>query len=118
MFTERVNKKNSLLLFVFYTFFSSVNMPKSLFIFFLLSFSAFSAFSQKTITGIVSESLNQPHDTANLIAKPLQAKAGIKFAMADNKGRIRLEIDNEVKYEIVGFYISYTKEILTKVNKD
>jgi hypothetical protein len=38
--------------------------------------------------------------------------------MEDNKGRYRLELDKEVKYEIVGFYISYTKEILTKVNKD
>jgi hypothetical protein len=75
-------------------------MPKSLFFFLLISLSAF---SQKTITGVVSDSLNQPLESANLIAKPLQENAGIKFAMADNKGRIRLEIDNEVKYEMVGF---------------
>jgi hypothetical protein len=52
----------------------------------LLSLSLFlislSAFSQKTITGVVSDSLNQPLESANLIAKPLQDKAGIKFAMA------------------------------------
>jgi hypothetical protein len=82
----------------------------------LLSFSLFiislSAFSQKTITGVVSDSLNQPLESANLIAKPLQEKAGIKFAMADNKGRFRLELDNEVKYEIVVSYIGYTEEVL------
>ncbi|WP_432672639.1 carboxypeptidase regulatory-like domain-containing protein [Flavobacterium sp. SM2513] len=87
----------------------------------LLSFSLFiislSAFSQKTITGVVSDTLNQPLESANLIAKPLQEKAGIKFAMADNKGRFRLELDNDVKYEIVVSYIGYSEEILIKVNK-
>ena len=71
-----------------------------------------SAFSQKTITGVVSDTLNQPLESANLIAKPLQEKAGIKFAMADNKGRFRLELDNQVKYEIVVSYIGYSEEIL------
>ena len=90
-------------------------MPKSLLFFILISFSAF---SQKTITGVVSDTLNQPLESANLIAKPLQEKAGIKFAMADNKGRFRLELDNEVKYEIVVSYIGYTEEILSKINKN
>ncbi len=90
-------------------------MPK--FLLFILLFSL-SAFSQKTITGVVSDTLNQPLESANLIAKPLQEKAGIKFAMADNKGRFRLELDNEVKYEIVVSYIGYTEEILSKINKN
>jgi hypothetical protein len=38
--------------------------------------------------------------------------------MADNKGRFRLELDNEVKYEIVVSYIDYNEEILRKVNKN
>ena len=83
-------------------------MPKSLLFFLLLSLSVF---SQKTITGVVSDSLNQPLESANLIAKPLQEKARIKFAMADNKGRFRLELDNNVKYEIVVSYIGYTEEV-------
>ena len=90
-------------------------MPKFHLLFLLISLSAF---SQKTITGVVSDSLNQPLESANLIAKPLQEKAGIKFAMADNKGRFRLELDNEVKYEIVVSYIGYTEEILSKINKN
>ena len=84
-------------------------MPKFLLLFLLISLSAF---SQKTITGVVSDTLNQPLESANLIAKPLQEKAGIKFAMADYKGRFRLELDNEVKYEIVVSYIGYTEEVL------
>ena len=50
-------------------------MPKSLLLFLFISLSAF---SQKTITGVVSDSLNQPLESANLIAKLLQEKAGIK----------------------------------------
>lgn len=84
-------------------------MPKFPLLFLLLSLSAF---SQKTITGVVSDSLNQPLESANLIAKPLQEKAGIKFAMADNKGRFRLELDADVKYEVVVSYIGYTEEVL------
>ena len=89
-------------------------MPKFHLLFLLISLSAF---SQKTITGVVSDSLNQPLESANLIAKPLQEKAGIKFAIADNKGRFRLEHDNQMKYEIVVSYIDYTERILIKINK-
>jgi len=42
-------------------------MPKFLLI-------AFYAFSQKIISGVVSDTLNQPLESANLIAKPLQEK--------------------------------------------
>ena len=90
-------------------------MSKYLIFFLLISLSAF---SQKTITGVVSDSINQPLESANLIAKPLQEKAGIKFAIADNKGRFRLEHDNQVKYEIVVSYIDYTERILIKINKN
>ena len=90
-------------------------MPKYLLLFLLISLSAF---SQKTITGVVSDTLNQPLESANLIAKPLQEKAGIKFAMADNKGRFRLELDNQVKYEIVVSYIGYTEQVLIKLNQN
>jgi len=51
-------------------------MPKFLPLFLLISLSAF---SQKTITGAVSDSLNQPLEFANLIAKPLQEKGRIIF---------------------------------------
>ena len=49
-------------------------MHKFLFLLFSLS-----AFFQKTIIRVVSNSLNQPLKSANLIAKPLQEKAESKF---------------------------------------
>jgi hypothetical protein len=51
-------------------------MPKSLLLFLFISLSAF---SQKTITSVVSDTLNKPLEAANLIAKPLQEKAGINY---------------------------------------
>jgi hypothetical protein len=50
-------------------------MPKFLLLFLFISLSAV---SQKTITSVVSDTLNQPLESANLIAKPLQEKAEIK----------------------------------------
>jgi hypothetical protein len=61
-------------------------MPKLLLFFLLISLSAF---SQKTITGVVSDTLNQPIKSANLIAKPLQEIAEIKFAIMENSRIIR-----------------------------
>ena len=84
-------------------------MPKLLPLFLLITFITY---SQKTITGVIADTLNQPLESANVIAKPLQEKAGIKFAMADNKGRYRLELDSNVKYEITVSYIGFTEEVL------
>lgn len=84
-------------------------MPKSFLLFFLITFSSF---SQKTITGIVADTLNKPLESANIIAKPLQEKAGVKFAIADNKGRYRLELENDVKYEITVSFIGFNDEVL------
>ena len=58
-------------------------MSKYLIFFLLISLSAF---SQKTITGVVSATLNQPLESANLIAKPLQEKAGIPRLVASTSG--------------------------------
>jgi hypothetical protein len=46
-------------------------MPRFLILFLLISLYAL---SQKTIIGVVSYTLNQPLESANLIAKPLQEK--------------------------------------------
>ena len=66
-------------------------MPKFLLLFLLISLSAF---SQKTITGVVSDTLNQPLESANLIAKPLQEKAGIMMRMRE----IEAKLKSAVKY--------------------
>ena len=64
-------------------------MLKYLIIIFLFINSLVS-FSQ-TLTGVVSDTLNKPLENANVIAKPLQEKANLKFSIADNKGRYKLE---------------------------
>lgn len=68
-------------------------------------------FSQ-SITGIIADDANKPLESANIIAKPLQENATLKFAIADNKGRYRLELESNVKYEITASYIGYTEEVL------
>jgi hypothetical protein len=70
-------------------------------IFFLFFFLTQISFSQeRTITGIVSDSLNNPLERANVIAKPLQDNAGLKFAIADHLGRFKLVLKSSVKYEL------------------
>lgn len=59
-------------------------MPNNKFILIFL-FSIFSFSQERTITGIVSDSLNKPLKRANVIAKPLQDNAGLKFAIANYK---------------------------------
>lgn len=83
-------------------------MFKTLLVFLLTTLS----YSQvHTITGVVSDDTNKPLESANVIAKPLQEKASLKFAIADNKGRYRLELEKEVKYEITVSYISFIEEV-------
>lgn len=82
-------------------------MPKILFLLLLFSISAF---SQRTITGTISDSLKIPLESANVLAKPLQQNASIKFSIADNKGRYKLDLEKNVKYEIAVSYIGYRDE--------
>ena len=76
-------------------------MYKTLFLVLISSF----AFSQtRTITGVVSDSINIPLESANIIAKPLMENAQLKFAIADNKGRYCLELENAIKYEVTAWF--------------
>ena len=74
-------------------------------------FASFISYSQKTITGVVHDTLNIPLENANVIAKPFNANEQLKFAIADNKGRYKLELENTVKYEITVSYIGYTESV-------
>ena len=63
----------------------------------ILLFTSYISSSQTlTITGVITDALNIPLESANIIANPLQEKAELKFAIADNKGRYKLELDKEV----------------------
>ena len=44
-----------------------------------------SYFQSRIKTGVVSDDEIKPLESANVIAKPLQEKANLKFAIADNK---------------------------------
>ncbi|MCA0349493.1 MAG: carboxypeptidase-like regulatory domain-containing protein [Bacteroidetes bacterium] len=84
-------------------------MKSTLFFLLLTSFS----FSQtKTITGVVSDTINNPLESANIIALPKSEKGSLKFAIADNKGRFRLELDENIPYEITASYIGYKEQVL------
>ncbi len=66
----------------------------------------------KIVTGVVSDTLNRPLENANIIANPFQANQELKFAIADNKGRYKLELKTSVKYEITVSYIGYKEGVL------
>jgi hypothetical protein len=79
----------------------------------LLLFICTFSFSQThTITGVVSDSINNPLESANIIALPKSENAQLKFAIADNKGRYRLELDYNVKYEVTASYIGFNEQVL------
>lgn len=81
-------------------------MPK----FLILLLFSLSAFSQRTITGTISDSLKSPLESANILAKPLQPNTSLKFAIADFKGRYKLDLEKNVKYEIAVSYIGFLDE--------
>jgi hypothetical protein len=88
-------------------------MIKTVLLLLLFLFSLHSYTQTHAITGIVSDTNNKSLESANVIAYPLQEKESLKFAIADNKGRYRLELETGVKYEITVSYIGYVQEVLT-----
>lgn len=84
-------------------------MPKILF---QLLFTTLSFAQTKTIMGVVSDTLNNPLESANIIALPKSITGSLKFAIADNKGRFRLELDQNAPYEITASYIGFKEQIL------
>ncbi|WP_339833286.1 hypothetical protein [uncultured Flavobacterium sp.] len=73
---------------------------KTKYLLLLLLYTLFAFSQERTITGIVSDTLNKSLERANVIAKPLQDNAGLKFAIADHLGRFKLVLESSVKYEI------------------
>ncbi|KIA99995.1 hypothetical protein OA93_04090 [Flavobacterium sp. KMS] len=74
-------------------------------------FSTFSFSQTKSFVGIVSDDVNKPLESANVIAKPLQENASLKFAISDNRGRYKLELDKKAKYEVTVSYIGFIEEV-------
>lgn len=80
-------------------------------ILFFLFITTFSYSQSRTFTGVVTDDGNIPLESSNVIAKPLQENTSLKFAVADNKGRYRLELEQGVRYEITVSYIGYIEEL-------
>jgi hypothetical protein len=57
---------------------------------FILLLSNFTFSQSQSIIGVVSDVAGKPLESANIIAKPITDKATLKFAIADNKGRTKL----------------------------
>lgn len=84
------------------------------YLFFLLF--PFFSFSQ-IFSGSVKDTFGNPLVNANVIAKPLQENKVLKFAIADQLGRYKLELEKGVPYEIRVSYLGFKEEILkTPVN--
>ena len=52
---------------------------------FLLFFTTLCFSQTKILVGVVSDDVNKPFESANVIAKQLQEKANLNFSTADNK---------------------------------
>lgn len=83
-------------------------MPKNLLLFLFFPLFTFT----QTLTGTVKDSLGNPLQNANVIAKPLVEKQSLKFAIADHLGRYKLELEKEVPYEVRVSYLGFVEEIL------
>lgn len=83
-------------------------MSKYLLIFFFLPFLSFF----QTLTGVVQDSLGKPLQNANVIAKPLVEKAGLKFFITDHLGRYKLELEKNTPYEVKVSYLGFQEEVL------
>lgn len=79
----------------------------------LLFFISFVASSQiKIFTGVVSDSLGLALESANIIAKPITEKGGIKFSITDAKGRYKLDLDSKFTYQVSVSYLGYKDETI------
>lgn len=65
----------------------------------------------RTLTGVVADSLQNPLENANIIAKPLAEGANLRFAISDAKGRYRLELDKNTAYQIIVSYLGFLEQI-------
>lgn len=50
-----------------------------------------SALHSQTLSGIISDDLSKPLESANIIAKPLQENASLKFAISGNKSLFKMK---------------------------
>ncbi len=64
---------------------------------------------ERSISGIVTDSLQNPLPWANVIAIPKDKSEGMKFAITDEKGRYKLLLSKKTVYEISVTFLGYEK---------
>ena len=72
-----------------------------------LLFTFVTSYSQKILLGVVTDSLNNPLQNANIIAKPSKINAQLKFSSTNIVGQYKLLLDSGEYYEITASYIGY-----------
>lgn len=78
-----------------------------IFIFLLLFlFIPFEAFSQRSLTGKVTDSLNNPLAGANLIAEPRDSLKQLKFAITGDDGKFSLQLEN-IYYTVTASFMGF-----------
>lgn len=75
--------------------------------FLLLSCIVFSQKSNVTISGFVTDSLQQPLTNVTLIAKPIKEKVAVKYAISNNKGFYKLQLQKGVNYTLKISHLAY-----------
>lgn len=66
-----------------------------------------SIITSQSLTGKVLDSLGIPLQNANIIAKPQNQEASLRYAIADHQGRYKLQLEKEIVYEIRVSYLGY-----------
>jgi hypothetical protein len=77
---------------------------------YLLFFLSISA-QERSIKGVVSDSIENPIPWANVVAIPQDKSDGPKFAVTDDKGRYQLFLSKKISYEISVTFLGYQKFI-------
>jgi len=84
---------------------------RRVFLFFLIILFPFKIFPQQ-LSGLIKDSNGNSLPNANVIAKPLQTSANIKFSIANQKGQYELVLDDDTDYEIKVSFIGFKEEVL------
>ncbi|MFN3907609.1 MAG: carboxypeptidase-like regulatory domain-containing protein [Flavobacterium sp.] len=87
-------------------------MHRTKWVYLLLIFLYYHAVSSQSLTGVVQDTLGKPLPNANVIAKPATEGASLKFAIADFKGRYKLELEKNTNYQIRVSYIGHQEHVL------
>lgn len=66
----------------------------------------------QTVMGSIKDTLGNPLQNANIIAKPLAENNDIKFAIADYLGRFKLDLNKNTPYEIHVSYVGFVEKVI------